>query len=502
MLFPDIYKLSNKTEKNLFTELVKVYTSIVHCFSGYDKTFGDCLPVTTDTITELNSIGIIKRESDIAILPDILGKQLYTDLLNCVNFTNSHLSEVKPYLYKIRECDRFELQSKQENKPGIIDFFCGAGGLSLGFVQEGYKILLANDIQDTYCQTYRYNHPELKEENVVIGNIVSVLEKYKSIPGADLVIGGPPCQGFSTANQQKLIDDPRNHLYKYFIRAIQQYAPKFVVMENVKGMLKVAEQVVDNYAAINVNVSGISATYLTDFEILNAKDFSVPQNRERLIYIAIRSDMAKRFDITPRKIFDMIKSDCAHLKSYILNDAIGTLPPLSAQRQKHMNEVDSDRCGRKISLNNAIGQTANEYISLINSLPNRNLLMFNHKSRYVNDINYEIFRRLEQGEDSTNKKISDIMPYPHRSHCFKDKYYKLIANKPSRTITAHLKMDGLSHIHPYQTRSITPREAARIQSFPDDYLFLGPYLTTFMQIGNAVPPLMARGIARALREYL
>ena len=95
------------------------------------------------------------------------------------------------------------------------------------------------------------------------------------------------------------------------------------------------------------------------------------------------------------------------------------------------------------------------------------------------------------------------MPYSHRNHCFKDKYYKLIADKPCRTITAHLRMDCLSHIHPFQIRTITPREAARIQSFPDDYLFLGAYLKTYMQVGNAVPPLMAKKqIATAIKPYL
>ncbi|MBK6772718.1 MAG: DNA cytosine methyltransferase [Ignavibacteria bacterium] len=108
----------------------------------------------------------------------------------------------------------------------------------------------------------------------------------------------------------------------------------------------------------------------------------------------------------------------------------------------------------------------------------------------------------DQGDDGTNKKISDIMPYLHRNHLFKDKYFKLIADKPSKTITAHLKMDCHSHIHPFQIRSITPREAARIQSFPDDYVFLGAYLKTFMQIGNAVPPLMARGIAKNFKKYI
>ena len=117
-------------------------------------------------------------------------------------------------------------------------------------------------------------------------------------------------------------------------------------------------------------------------------------------------------------------------------------------------------------------------------------------------MNYEIFKRLGQGEDATNPKIADIMPYSRRNGIFKDKYFKLYADRPCRTITAHLKMDCLSHIHPYQIRSITPREAARVQSFPDDYLFLGAYLKTYMQIGNAVPILMAKQIANIIKKYL
>ncbi len=128
--------------------------------------------------------------------------------------------------------------------------------------------------------------------------------------------------------------------------------------------------------------------------------------------------------------------------------------------------------------------------------------IYNHKARYVNDVNYEIYGRLNQGDDATDEKIKDIMPYAHRNHCFKDKYYKLYANRPCRTITAHLRMDCHSHIHPSQIRALTPREAARVQSFPDDYLFWGAYLKTYMQIGNAVPPLMARGIAEIIKRYL
>jgi DNA (cytosine-5)-methyltransferase 1 len=155
--------------------------------------------------------------------------------------------------------------------------------------------------------------------------------------------------------------------------------------------------------------------------------------------------------------------------------------------------------GGKIMINQFSGNE-NEYLKNINN-SNRVPIIFNHKARYVNEINYKIYSRLNQGDDGSDEKISDIMPYQRRKNIFKDKYYKLVSNKPSKTITAHLKMDSHSHIHPSQVRSITPREAARIQSFPDDYLFLGPYLKTYMQIGNAVPPNMAKEIALVLKKY-
>ena len=165
-----------------------------------------------------------------------------------------------------------------------------------------------------------------------------------------------------------------------------------------------------------------------------------------------------------------------------------------------MTNVDSEISGKKIDVN-YYEDNDNEYLKLINE--NRKIpYIFNHKARYCNDINYEIYDKLDQGDDSTNEKIKDIMPYSHRNHVFKDKYYKLIADNPCRTITAHMRMECHSHIHPFQTRALTPREAARVQSFPDDYLFWGPYLKTYMQIGNSVPPLLGRAIASVIKKHL
>ena len=316
----------------------------------------------------------------------------------------------------------------------------------------------------------------------------------------DIVVGGPPCQGFSEANRQRVIDDPRNKLYKYFVKAVETITPKVVVMENVKGMLKVANQVVEDYERLRVKKDGQEYSYKVSYQILNSQDFSVAQSRERLIYIAIRSDVMLEKNITPEKIFEQIKNNCDGNQRFLLADALRDIKPLEAPRIKNMNEVDSELTGKKIDIN-PYDNNDNKYLNLINQ--NRKIpYVFNHKARYCSDVNYEIYRRLNPGDDATDDKIKDIMPYAHRNHCFKDKYYKLIADRPCRTITAHLRMDCHSHIHPKQIRAITPREAARIQSFPDDYFFWGAYLKTYMQIGNAVPTMMARGIASVIKEYL
>jgi DNA (cytosine-5)-methyltransferase 1 len=231
-----------------------------------------------------------------------------------------------------------------------------------------------------------------------------------------------------------------------------------------------------------------------------SNDFGVAQKRQRLIFIAIRNDISDSKNITPNDIFKEIENNNKKNKNHVLKDALEYIKPLEAPRVKNITEDDDEITGKKVDVNQFQGNE-NSYLKLING--GRKIeYVFNHKARYTNDINYEIYGTLDQGEDGTSEKIKHVMPYEHRNHIFKDKYFKLVEEKPSRTITAHLKMDCHSHIHPKQVRSITPREAARIQSFPDDYLFLGAYLKTYMQIGNAVPPIMARGIAKVIKKYL
>ena len=505
-MFNRISEIKDSSSKKKFIEKILLFNRLVQVFAQKKIISLNIDYDVNDEIVfkKLTDFNIIESSTELKELENILKKDLYIEFLESVKFTIINKSILDSTFDKIDFQKRKKIQEKsiKNNKPKIVDFFCGAGGLSLGFVQEGFQIDLANDHEEVCIETFKYNHPEIPEERIIEGDIRKIVDHLGDyiVNDIDVVIGGPPCQGFSSANQQRVIDDPRNDLYKYYIKAVEKIAPKIVIMENVRGMLPYAEQVVEDYKNIIVKKAENNYTYKIAYKILVSDDFGVAQKRQRLIFIAIRNDVVKNKKISPEFLFDEIKNAAKKNKKHVLKDAIDFIKPLDAPLIKNLTEVDDEKTGKKIDVNNFFGNE-NSYLKLINQ--NRNIpFVFNHKARYTNEINYKIYKILDQGDDGTNEKIKDIMPYAHRNHVFKDKYFKLIADKPSRTITAHLKMDCHSHIHPFQVRSITPREAARIQSFPDDYVFLGAYLKTYMQIGNAVPPVMARVIASVLKKYL
>lgn len=436
----------------------------------------------------LIKIGIIDKLENFESFKKFIEKNFkfeldkFEQLLKCNNNCNN--CPVNKYCNYYR--NELVKNFSQNNYPTIIDLFCGAGGLSLGFKQENFKVVLANDIEESCLLTYMHNNPQIDVHNIICDDIKNVLDLLKKYSGKiDLILGGPPCQGFSMANRQRLIDDPRNKLYKYYIEAIKIIKPKFFIMENVKGMLSHIKEIKEDFKNIDYNVT---------YRLLNAKDFGVPQNRERLIFIGSSNN------INPEDIFYELMKISDTCKSTVLKDALEDLKPLSASQIKNSTEIDSEIFGKKIDLNyNFLNE--NDYINLINNYES-SYYTFNHKARYNNDRDIEIFRRLSEGENSTSEKIADIMPYSNRNDIFKDKYFKLESNKVCKTITAHMKFDCNMYIHPFQARGLTPREAARIQSYPDDYFFKGSYTKTYMQIGNSVPPLLSRAIAKAIKKFL
>ena len=501
MIFEKVTQLTSKDE---FLEKILIYIRLVEVIAKREHLIVDTIKSpSSNSVIEMKDMGIIENDEDLELLSRVLGNY-YPRFVSAIELFLSHKNLFGSELDKLNNKKRKEIQKREAatNKPKMVDFFAGAGGLSCGFSQAGYRVCFANDFEDVCVRTYRFNHPELPSASVLkedIRKIVSNIGDYIH-EDIDIVVGGPPCQSFSSANQRRIIDDPRNELYKYYIEAIKKICPKFVLMENVKGMLSVAGQVVEDYKSIRIKKNGKVYTYDVSYRLLNAVNFGVAQSRERLIYLAVRNDIAYSKHVTPEVLFHEIEKACEGNPHYSLQSALEYIQPLDAPRVKGMTEVDDEKTGMKIGVNN-YDSCGNSYLASINS--GRSLsYTFNHKARYCSDVNYEIFKRLGQGEDATNPKIADIMPYSRRNGIFKDKYFKLYADRPCRTITAHLKMDCLSHIHPYQIRSITPREAARVQSFPDDYLFLGAYLKTYMQIGNAVPVLMAKQIANIIKKYI
>lgn len=495
MIFNHIRKINNSNDKKFFIEKINIINELIKKYCILNNIDHKLIEINENYVLfELSEMGILSSNEDLILLKKLVTTE-YVDLLKSLSFYNKNKKETNHILKKFYNSYRKIKQEERKisKKPKIIDLFCGAGGFSWGFVKEGYQIDLANDIELSTIETYKYNHPSLESDRVLNGDIKEIVNHIEDYikTDIDVIIGGPPCQSFSSANQQRIIDDPRNVLYKYYLKAVEKVKPKFILMENVRGMMKVADQVVDDFKKIDYEVK---------YKLYDSSDFSVAQKRVRLIYIGIRKDYAEKNNLFPELLMEEIEKELIDKPRYVLKDALECIKSLECPTIKNTTEIDCEISGKKIDIN-YYKNKSNDYIKLINNYQEFDFT-FNHKARYQNENNIEIYKTLQQGADSTCESIKDIMPYSHRNHVFKDKYFKLIENEPCRTITAHMKMDCHSHIHPNQVRSLTPREAARVQSFPDDYLFMGAYLKTYMQIGNAVPPLMGQVFAKIFKKYM
>ena len=368
----------------------------------------------------------------------------------------------------------------------FIDLFAGCGGLSLGMEQAGFSPIFANEIWEPAATSYRLNRG-LTEKQVFIGDInhlVEHLSDFKFPKRVDMVCGGPPCQGFSMANRQRVIDDPRNQLYKAYLRFLSQIRPMFFVMENVRGMATRIDEIVDNFRM------ALGAEYSFAYALLNAADFGVPQNRERFIFIG------NRVGVDSQNVFDTLNE--GRYPSFVLRDALEGLPALGRKTTKGASEEESDAVGY---FKRPFQYVQNSFFRYINGRRKVKFL-FNHKNRYNNERDIEIYKRLPQGGNSLHPSIADIMPYSRRNDIFKDKYFKLEEGKVCKTITSHMKFDCNMYIHPWYARGLTAREAARVQTFPDDFVFYGPQNSWYGQVGNAVPVKLAKAIGEAVRKWL
>lgn len=446
--------------------------------------------------------------------------------------------------------------------PRVIDLFCGAGGLALGFRAAGCRIQAMVDIDDAAGETVEENFRLLQPEDPpqVLAGVDSDLEQLRPAdilagdPPPDIVLGGPPCQGFALIGRAKLhslddesfAGDPRNELYRVFVRAVAEWQPQAFVMENVPGMLSVDGRNVAAEAAEELASRG----YKVGYAVLNAVWYGVPQYRSRLFLIGVRQDLG-RWPTVPPATHKLVlppgypsSPACVQIPmefihhaellvdrsrpqrdSVTVQQAIGDLPELLDHREGYARPRVNFRRERPYA-----GPPGSDFARLMRNWPGlpQALAVVDHVVRRT-PRDYDTFARMKPGDrypealriaeerlaeevharhaagkDFDEAQLRDEIVPPYPVTIFVDKWRKLIREQPSWTVVAHLARDTYSHIH-YdggQARMISIREAARLQAFPDAYQFCGSMNDCFQQIGNAVPPLMAWAIASTLLEVL
>jgi DNA (cytosine-5)-methyltransferase 1 len=386
------------------------------------------------------------------------------------------------------------------------DLFAGAGGLSQGFERAGFRPVFAVECDPLAARTYWLNHPRMQEGKLVIQDLREISDRdlrYLTRGMAlDVLAAAPPCQGYSSAgfrSKKSLLGyrpdlDKRNYLFEEVIRAAKILKPKIVLIENVPGMTSARKQEESflEIAGSRLRELGFETTTWR----LNAAAFGVPQVRIRYFLVASRIGMQPVQPAGEYRDEVNREQDDYALPPIVLDEAIFDLPSLKA---------DS---GEVVQMGRPVGteREAKEYRRFLAkfSLLTTTGLIYNHRARYNNRSDLELYSLLRPGEDSIHAierhGRGDLMKY--RRDVFDDKYARLRPDRPSKTIVSHLARDGNGYVHPSQVRSITVREAARIQSFDDGFIFCGSPSDQWTQVGNAVPPLVAEAIAKSILEVL
>lgn len=376
-----------------------------------------------------------------------------------------------------------------------IDLFAGCGGISLGFERAGIRVLAAVDTDPKAVEVYESNFPDVP--HIVREDLSSYspedLEYRIGTRNVDIIAGGPPCQGYSNVRQvdgsnhgDRLVSDHRRTLYRHFLRFVKHFRPTVFVMENVLG-IRSAEGGIHFEGALS---SSESIGYVPYAGVVNAADYGVPQSRRRLLIVGFDQSgtgpSGRDF-----KVEDLMgpKTD----RPTSVWEAIGDLPALDAGQGMDPMPYATDRL---LALR---AQTqCNGYFESMLTETNGNPLTA-HVARPHNARDLRDFSRLRPGENSKQAiERGESMEFPYNRDVFQDKYNKLDPTKPSRTVLAHMSRDGLMYIHPEQNRSLTPREAARLQSFPDSFHFPVPRTHQYRLIGNAVPPMLAERLAQGI----
>lgn len=351
---------------------------------------------------------------------------------------------------------------KSKSTKTVIDLFCGAGGLSAGFMQAGFSILAGNDISIAAGQTFLCNHPDSK----FFGGPIQELQGEKLLKATGLkrgeltcLIGGPPCQGFSIYNHQRGMHDTRSHLFREYLRLVESLFPEWIIMENVTGILSI-----EGGKVVEAIESGLDRLgYRVKWQVLKSEVYGVAQERRRVVFIGTRTEA----DI----VFPLPTLGSGHKPYTTIRDAIGDLPPL-------------ENGGKS-----KIGSASQEFF------------IHNHTAPKLSPINLKRMKHILPGGSWRDIPISLLpegMKRAKRSDHTK-RYGRMKWDGLSCTILTKCDIHWGAYIHPEQDRAISVREAARIQSFPDSFIFCGSMTEQFIQVGNSVPPLMAKSIAECVR---
>jgi DNA (cytosine-5)-methyltransferase 1 len=375
----------------------------------------------------------------------------------------------------------------------IIDLFAGAGGLTTGFHLAGFESLCAIDIDKKALATYKHNYPNVEVVHQDIRKINPLeLRLLLGLQREELtaMIGGPPCQGFSRniPAGYRYLNDSRNQLYRTFLEFVQEFRPIHVVIENVSEILKAYDGTVRNEITVQLESLG----YKVVSGSLNAAYYGVPQTRARAFFLA---SLERSLQLPKPTHFGDIRSDyktktCNQLTLLEANtaaivtvkDAIADLPPLDAGQEYNAEDYPS------------IPQSLYQTI-----LRSGSTKIVNHVARALTPVQIARVRALKEGQDARDLP-PELAPKKHYSGA----YGRLYWDKPARTITRWVFHPGSGRFfHPTQNRTITIREAARLHSYPDNFHFLGTYTDMSSQIGESVPPLLAKAIAVCLlQNYL
>jgi DNA (cytosine-5)-methyltransferase 1 len=359
----------------------------------------------------------------------------------------------------------------------VIDLFAGAGGLSYGFANDdNFEIIAANEIASDMVKTYKANHPFIKVYHCDIKDFgITNLKNDFGIgkKDIDIIIGGPPCQAYSTVGK-RLLNDPRGQLFQEYYRILKEIEPKFFIFENVKGLLSMSKG--ELFKTIIFLFESLG--YKVYYKLLNSADYGVPQIRERIIIIGTKLKNKYSFPEPTHCNNEYLLN--LKLKPYLtLSEAISDLPFIKSGEQSFEYATEPKNEFQKLMRKNA---------------PKK---LMDHIAPKNNEKLIKIMEYLPDGGTPL-----DLPEELRPKSGFKNTYSRLWWNRPSTTITRNFSTPSSSRcIHPKAPRPLTTREGARIQCFPDDYIFYGSRSSKNLQIGNAVPTFLSIALKNSLKEH-